>query len=84
MKASFELLTLEEANRRPAGLGRGDPNTNPTLQAPKRDPDQAIAPWEVHKQVERKASRSPFCYLIYPSIHLSIYSSIHLFIDPFI
>ena len=31
----MELLTEEESQAKPAGLGRNEPNTNPTLEEPK-------------------------------------------------
>ena len=40
---TFELLSPEEAKRRPAGFGREDPNENPHLDTPPRPP----APWDV-------------------------------------
>ncbi|XP_054036904.1 fer-1-like protein 5 [Rissa tridactyla] len=36
LELSLELLTAKEAEERPAGKGRGDPNTYPTLPAPVR------------------------------------------------
>ncbi len=32
---SLELLTTEESEAKPAGHGRNEPNTNPTLEEPK-------------------------------------------------
>jgi len=49
--ASIEILTQEEANATPAGLGRGEPNTNPHLEEPKR-PEDSLAPWAIDKKNE--------------------------------
>ncbi len=35
MELEFELITEEEAQLRPAGKGRDDPNMNPVLYPPK-------------------------------------------------
>lgn len=35
IEAEFELLTAEEAEGKPAGKGRSEPNVNPTLNKPK-------------------------------------------------
>lgn len=32
---SLELLSEEESTAKPAGVGRNEPNTNPTLEEPK-------------------------------------------------
>jgi len=45
---SFELMTLTEAASNPAGLGRGEPNSNPHLDEPKR-PETSINPLRVDK-----------------------------------
>jgi dysferlin len=34
VEMSLELLTTEESEAKPAGIGRNDPNTNPTLEEP--------------------------------------------------
>ena len=35
MEMAIELLTKEEAESKPAGKGRDEPNQNPTLEEPK-------------------------------------------------
>ena len=49
---SFELLSLEEAKRRPAGYGRKEPNDNPHLDEPVR-PETSFNPLRLDKMISK-------------------------------
>lgn len=49
---SFELLTEEEAQKRPAGFGRKEPNDNPHLDEPKR-PETSFNPLRIDKMISK-------------------------------
>eukprot|EP01114_Cavostelium_apophysatum_P012665 TRINITY_DN2890_c0_g1_i2.p1 TRINITY_DN2890_c0_g1~~TRINITY_DN2890_c0_g1_i2.p1 ORF type:complete len:2032 (+),score=608.70 TRINITY_DN2890_c0_g1_i2:72-6098(+) len=49
IQVSFELLSLDEASRFPAGLGRKEPNDNPFLPKPDR-PETSFNPFRLDKQ----------------------------------
>jgi len=52
MEVSFELLDLEEARRRPAGMGRSEPNENPHLDPPVR-PETSFNPFRIDKMISK-------------------------------
>ncbi|CAF4495161.1 unnamed protein product, partial [Didymodactylos carnosus] len=60
VELELEILTEEEAQARPAGKARGDPNENPTLQPPKR-PDTSFnfisSPWKIWKHIIWRKSK---------------------------
>jgi len=45
-------LTLDEAQRKPAGFGRKEPNDNPHLDEPKR-PELSFNPLRLDKQLSK-------------------------------
>ena len=49
---SFELLTMEEAKRKPAGFGRKEPNDNPHLPEPVR-PETSFNPLRLDKMISK-------------------------------
>jgi len=51
---TFEILTIEEAQKYPAGLGRGAPNQNPFLEEPKR-PETSFNPLRLDKFITKVA-----------------------------
>eukprot|EP00027_Filamoeba_sp_ATCC50430_P012373 CAMPEP_0168566368 /NCGR_PEP_ID=MMETSP0413-20121227/14383_1 /TAXON_ID=136452 /ORGANISM="Filamoeba nolandi, Strain NC-AS-23-1" /LENGTH=1321 /DNA_ID=CAMNT_0008598385 /DNA_START=51 /DNA_END=4013 /DNA_ORIENTATION=- len=48
VQLTIELMTEEESKRRPAGLGRGEPNANPFLDKPNR-PETSFSWWRMDK-----------------------------------
>eukprot|EP01119_Soliformovum_irregulare_P020127 TRINITY_DN648_c0_g1_i1.p1 TRINITY_DN648_c0_g1~~TRINITY_DN648_c0_g1_i1.p1 ORF type:complete len:1282 (+),score=464.21 TRINITY_DN648_c0_g1_i1:141-3986(+) len=52
VEVSFELLDLEEARRRPAGMGRSEPNENPHLDPPVR-PETSFNPFRLDKMISK-------------------------------
>ncbi|CAF1179002.1 unnamed protein product [Didymodactylos carnosus] len=60
VELELEVVTEEEAQARPAGKARGEPNENPTLQPPKRPEtsfDFISSPWKTWKHVIWKKSK---------------------------
>jgi len=49
---SIELLTVDEALRRPAGFGQKEPNENPHLEPPKR-PETSFSPFRLDKMASK-------------------------------
>ncbi|KAI3388907.1 hypothetical protein SNEBB_006737 [Seison nebaliae] len=52
VELELEILTEEEANEKPAGLGRDEPNINPKLDPPKRPETSFLwitSPWKTFK-----------------------------------
>ncbi|XP_059157039.1 myoferlin-like isoform X3 [Physella acuta] len=83
VEMELELLTAAQAEERPAGLGRDEPNAHPKLDMPKR-PDTSFlwftSPWKTFKHI---IWRNYGCYLIWMLVIFLIILLFALFIYSF-